>query len=122
VILVDTSVWIEHFRADKKALARLLDAGLVLTHPFIIGELALGNLRRRELVLRALLDLPQARVATDAEVLTFIDRHELFGRGIGYIDAHLLAAARLTAEATLWTNDRRLHRVANQAGLAARPE
>jgi predicted nucleic acid-binding protein len=89
---------------------------MVLAHPFVIGELALGNLRQREIVLSALSDLPRASVATDAEVLHFIDRHALFGRGIGY--AHLLAAARLTAGAELWTNDTRLHGVAVQLGLA----
>ncbi len=122
MILVDTSVWIEHLRSRKKALARLLDAGLVLAHPFVIGELALGNLGQRQTFLGALRNLPEAYVATDAEVLHFIDRHELAGRGIGYIDAHLLAAARLTDGATLWTHDRRLHGVANQLGLAKNPE
>jgi predicted nucleic acid-binding protein len=118
VILVDTSVWIDHLRATEKALVALLDKGLVLAHPFVIGELALGNLRQREIVLDALSDLPPAGVATDAEVLHFIDRHALFGRGVGYIDAHLLAAARLTAGAGLWTKDKRLHGVAVELGLA----
>jgi hypothetical protein len=118
VILADTSVWVDHLRAGDKALAALLDAGLVLAHPFVIGELALGNLRQRETVLKALADLPHASVATDPEVLQFIERHSLFGRGIGYIDAHLLAAATLTAGAELWTKDKRLHGVAGQLGLA----
>lgn len=118
MILVDTSVWVDHLRARDKALSSLLDAGMVLAHPFVIGELALGNLRQRGIVLSALLNLPHASVATDAEVLHFIDRHALFGRGIGYVDAHLLAAARLTAGAELWTNDKRLHEVGVQLGLA----
>lgn len=118
MILADTSVWVDHLRAGDKALAALLDAVMVLTHPFVIGELALGNLRQREIVLKALSDLPQAIVATDVEVLHFIDRHALFGRGVGYVDAHLLAATRLTAGATLSTNDRRLHGVAAELGLA----
>ena len=118
MILVDTSVWVDHLRASDKALAALLDAGVVLAHPFVIGELALGNLRQREIVLTALSDLPHASVATDVEVLHLIDRHALFGRGIGYIDAHLLAAVQLTAEAELWTMDKRLHDVALQLGLA----
>lgn len=118
MILADTSVWVDHLRASNKALADLLNAGLILVHPFVIGELALGNMRQRELVLSALRNLPQARVATDTEVLHLIDRHALFGRGIGYVDAHLLAAARITGGATLWTRDRRLHGVANQLGLA----
>jgi predicted nucleic acid-binding protein len=117
LILADTSVWVDHLRAGDKALAALLDAVMVLTHPFVIGELALGNLRQREIVLKALSDLPQAIVSTDVEVLHFIDRHALFGRGVGYVDAHLLAATRLTAGAALWTNDRRLHGVATELGL-----
>lgn len=122
MILVDTSVWVDHLRTSDKALAALLDVSLVLTHPFVIGELALGNLRQRETVLEALSDLPRASVATDAEVLHFVDHHALFGRGIGYIDAHLLAAVRLTAGAKLWTSDKRLHDVARQLGLAITPE
>jgi predicted nucleic acid-binding protein len=118
VIVADTSVWVDHLRAGDKALAALLNAGMVLAHPFVIGELALGNLRQREIVLKALADLPHAGVATDAEVLHFIERHALSERGIGYIDAHLLAAVKLTAGAELWTNDKRLHGVAVQLGLA----
>ena len=121
MILVDTSVWVDHLRANDKALVALLDTGAVLAHPFVIGELALGNLRQREIVLNALCDLPQASAATDAEVLEFIDRHTLFGRGIGYIDAHLLAAVQLTAGATLWTTDKRLHGVAVELGLVMTP-
>jgi predicted nucleic acid-binding protein len=118
VILVDTSVWVDHLRAGDKARAGLLDSGMVLTHPFGIGELALGNLRQRELILGTVSRLPQASVVTDAEVLHFIDRHALFGRGVGYVDIHLLAAVRLTAGASLWTHDKRLHGVAGQLGLA----
>jgi predicted nucleic acid-binding protein len=118
VILVDTSVWVDHLRANDKALVALLDTGVVLAHPFVIGELALGNLRQREIVLSALSDLPRTSVATDVEVLHFINRHRLFGRGIGFIDAHLLAAVQLTAGAELWTKDKRLHGVAVELGLA----
>jgi predicted nucleic acid-binding protein len=99
----------------------LLDAGMVLTHPFVIGELALGNLREREIILSALSDLPRAFIATDAEVLHFIDRQTLFGRGIGYVDAHLLAAVRLTAGAELWTHDQRLQGTAVELGMAITP-
>jgi predicted nucleic acid-binding protein len=119
VILVDTSVWVDHLRAGDEILARLLDAGRVLGHPFVTGEIALGALRQRDLVLGALRELPQAILASDEEVLHFIDRHALFGHGIGYVDAHLLAAVRLTAGASLWTRDRRLQRVAAQLGWAA---
>jgi predicted nucleic acid-binding protein len=121
VILVDTSVWVNHLCAGNPTLSGLLDAGRVLGHPFVIGELALGSLHQRRVVLDAMSDLPQASIATDAEVLHFIDRHALFGRGIGYVDAHLLAAAQLTAGTELWTNDAKLHRVATQLGLAISP-
>ena len=121
MILVDTSVWIDHVRANDHGLAGLLEAGDVLTHPFVIGELALGNLARRERVLGALRDLPCAVVATEAEVLHFIDRHALFGRGAGYVDIHLRAAVRLTAGAALWTRDKRLREVAVALGLAITP-
>jgi len=120
VILVDTSVWVDHFRMGDKALAGLLEAGEVLAHPFVIGELALGDLRQREIVLEALSDLPCASVAADKEVLHFIDRHALFGRGLGYVDAHLLAATRLTSGAKLWTRDKRLKEVAAELGLACK--
>jgi predicted nucleic acid-binding protein len=119
VILADTSVWVDHLRAGDRALAELLDAGMVLVHPFVVGELALGNLRQREIVLSALADLPHASVATDAEVLQFIERPALSGCGIGYIDVHLLGAVTLTPGAKLWTKDKRLHGVAVQLGLAS---
>jgi len=121
VILADTSVWVDHLRVGNNMLARLLNSGEVLTHPFVIGELALGNLRRRELILSALQDLPNAIVATDREVLYLIGEHRLFGQGIGYIDAHLLAAVRLTDEAVLWTRDKPLLRVAKRLGIAKDP-
>ena len=121
MILVDTSVWVDHLRAGNAALGALLDTGRVLAHPFVIGELALGILRQRDVVIAALHNLPRAVVATDREIMYFIDRHRLFGRGIGYVDVHLLAAVRLTAGATLWTRDRRLLAAAKQFGLAAAP-
>ena len=119
MILVDTSVWIEHLRAGNERLTVLLDAGEVLAHPFEIGELALGNLQGRQAFLRALRRLPQAADVADAELLSLIDRQALFGRGIGYVDAHLLAAARLSAGARLWTRDQRLQAVSAELGLAA---
>ena len=119
MILVDTSVWIDHLRSTSAILSELLGDGEVLVHPFVLGELALGNLRRRDTFLSGLRDLPQAAVASDEEVIGLIDRQTLFGRGIGYVDAHLLAAARLTAGTKLWTHDRRLQAVAAQLGLAA---
>ncbi len=119
MILVDSSVWIDHLRSADAGLAELLNRGQVLAHPFVIGELALGSLRQRANIISALQDLPKAAVADDGEVMGFIDRHGLFGRGIGYIDAHLLASVRLTADAALWTRDKRLHEIASDLGIAA---
>lgn len=119
MILVDTSVWIDHLRAGNDTLARLLDNGRVLTHPFVIGELALGAMRQREVILGALSDLPRAELATDAEVLGLIDAQALYGRGVGYVDVHLLASVRLTAGGELWTRDNRLRHVAEELGLAS---
>jgi predicted nucleic acid-binding protein len=122
MILIDSSVWIDHLRSSDALLSGLLGGGQVLAHPFIIGELAMGSLRQRDVILNALRDLPQALVASDDEVLGFIDQQRLFGLGIGYVDAHLLAAARLTAGASLWTRDKRLHDIAERMGLAAKLE
>jgi predicted nucleic acid-binding protein len=119
VILVDTSIWVDHLRVADERLIILLNAGEVLGHPFVLGELALGNLRQRNVVLSDLLRLPQADVASNDEVLHLIDREKLLGRGIGYVDAHLLAATRLTTDTRLWTRDRTLNAVAAELGLAA---
>jgi predicted nucleic acid-binding protein len=120
VILVDTSVWVDHLRVGDPALTVLLHEAGVLAHPFVIGELALGDLRQRDLVLEAFGDLPQASVASDPEMLVFIERNALSGLGIGYIDAHLLAACRLTDGASLWTRDKRLRGAAERLNLAAK--
>jgi hypothetical protein len=122
VILVDTSVWVHHLRAGDKVLTGLLDRGRVLAHPFVIGELALGNLRRRDLILGNLQDLPHATVATQEEVLKLIDEQSLHGIGVGYVDAHLLASVRLTVDAALWTHDKRLRAAADDQGLGWRAE
>jgi hypothetical protein len=119
LVLVDTSVWVDHLHTADPALIALLDAGKVLTHPFVIGEIALGSLRQRRSVLQDLHDLRQAAVAMDDEVLALIDQAGLAGSGIGYVDAHLLAATRLTPGARLWTSDRRLHEAAVRLGLAS---
>ncbi len=108
MILVDTSVWVDHLRKGVPALAAALERGEVLTHPFVIGELACGSLKNRNEVLRLLADLPVVPSATDREVLAFIDRWSLMAKGIGYVDAHLLAAAVLDGDATIWTRDKRL--------------
>lgn len=119
MILVDTSIWIDHLRTRDEQLTQLLEAGQVLAHPFVIGELALGNLRNRDAVLGALQDMPQAAVATEPEVLRFIGEKGLFGLGIGYIDAHLLAAVLLTPGSLLWTRDKRLLVASSRLSIAA---
>jgi predicted nucleic acid-binding protein len=119
VILVDTSVWIDHLRYGDSSLVNILNTGQVLAHPFVIGELALGSLRQRDVILETLNNLPRTKIATDEEVLTFINLSKLYGLGIGYIDAHLLASVRLTSGTLLWTRDKRLRAAANQLGLLA---
>ena len=114
MILVDTSVWIDHLRKGDAELARKLEAGDVLAHPFVIGELACGNLANRHAILALLRTLPAAQVASDDEVLGFIERRKLMGRGIGYIDVHLLASLALTHGSRLWTRDKRLAAVASE--------
>ena len=118
MILVDTSVWIDHLRKGNGRLANLLQNFSVFVHPFVIGELACGNLRNRKKILQLLERLPGANMASDSEVLYFIEKNKLAGRGIGYVDAHLLAAAALTPGAQLWTRDRRLESIAKDMGLA----
>ena len=118
MILVDTSVWIDHLSVGDEGLVTLLDSAQVLCHPFVVGELACGNLRNRGEALTLFGELPRVAVATDAEVLYFIEQHGLMGRGIGYIDAHLLAAVSLAGPARLWTRDKRLGAVATDLGLA----
>jgi predicted nucleic acid-binding protein len=121
VILVDTSVWIGHLRAHDTNLAGLLEVTAVCTHPYVIGEIALAQLRQRAVVLKAFQALPRVQVATQREVLSFVERHELFGRGVGYVDVCLLAAASLTPNVWLWTTDRKLVAAASDLGLAASP-
>jgi predicted nucleic acid-binding protein len=117
VILVDTSVWIDHLRTGEPALATALEGGRVMMHPFVLGELACGNLQNRREVLRLLNALPAAPTATDPEALDFIERRALMGRGLGYIDVHLLASTALAADARMWTRDRRLAAVAAELEL-----
>lgn len=122
MILVDTSIWIDHFRAGDPALIRLLEASRVSAHVFVIGELACGTLKNRTEILSFLHDLPRTHTATDDEVLFFIERHRLMGLGIGYVDAHLLAGISLTPGTRLWTRDRRLHDAARRLDLAFAPQ
>ena len=117
MILVDTSVWVDHLRRGDRRLKALLTASSVLMHPFVIGELACGNLRKRDQILALLKDMPRAAVATNDEVLFFIERHTLTGRGLGYVDVHLLASVALHGTAGLWTRDKRLRAAADSLGL-----
>jgi predicted nucleic acid-binding protein len=110
MVLVDTSVWVEHFRSGTIGLEALLNDGHVVCHPFIIGELACGNLKNRTEIISLLLDLPMASRADDDEVIQFIEDHKLMGKGLGYIDIHLLMSAMLT-RIPLWTVNKRLHEV-----------
>jgi predicted nucleic acid-binding protein len=119
VILVDTSIWIDHIRLGDPLMARLLEEALVSMHPCTLIELALGNLADRGRMLANFRDLPRPVVASEAELATLIEAERLFGRGIGYCDAHLLASARLTSVTTIWTRDRRLREAAESLGVAA---
>jgi predicted nucleic acid-binding protein len=116
-VLVDTSVWIDHLRRGNAALVRRLETGDVATHPFVLGELACGNLKNRNRVLGLLADLPNAPVAEHQEVMAFVTAHELMGRGLGWIDMHLLASAALAA-VPLWSLDRQLASAAERLGLS----
>jgi len=118
VILVDTSVWVEHLRRREPILAAALNANEVLMHPFVLGELACGNLNRRAEVLSLMRELPPAPVVTEDEALDFIDRRKLMGRGVGYVDVHLLASVVLTESTSLWTRDKWLASLADDLGRA----
>jgi predicted nucleic acid-binding protein len=119
VILADTSVWVDHLRSIDDRLAARLNDGRILTHPIVIGELALGRLAQRQTILDLLEALPKASTASDAEVMRLIKTRGLAGRGIGWVDAHLLAATRITPDTSLWTRDKRLARLADDLGVAA---
>jgi predicted nucleic acid-binding protein len=118
MILVDTSVWVDHLRGKDALLEEKLLAAQVVLHPFIIGELALGQLKIRAEILRLLQGMPQAIVANAHEVLQFIDNKKLFGMGIGYIDVHLLCSAVLMPDTRIWTRDKALRALASQMGVA----
>jgi len=117
-MLVDTSVWVDHLRAGDMRLSAMLERSNVAMHPMVLGELACGNLKNRAKLIALWRNLPQLAAATDAEALLFLERHRLWGRGIGYIDLLLLASVSLQGEALLWTRDRRLRETAENLGLA----
>jgi predicted nucleic acid-binding protein len=117
VILIDTSVWIDFIRKGPSPLKKVLLGNQVVMHPFVIGELALGSLANRTERLEEFLDMPRALVAEEHEVLAAIDRWTLFGKGIGYVDAHVLCSASLMPGCRLWTRDKSLHSIAVKLGL-----
>ncbi len=111
MVLADTSVWMEHFRRGQPGLAKFLNQGVVLMHPFVVGELSCGNLHDRSTVLSNLNALPFAKLASHSEVMQLMEARKLYGLGLGWIDAHLLASA-LLSNCLLWTFDKRLSKVA----------
>ena len=115
-VLVDTSVWIDHLRGRSGALAERLEQGEVLTHPFVCGELACGHLARRDEILSLLAQLPTAPAASHDEAMRLVTERQLSGKGLGWVDVHLLATA-LLAGVRLWTNDRALAAAAEQMGV-----
>jgi predicted nucleic acid-binding protein len=117
MILVDTSVWVDHLRRGEEGLSALLNGGQVLSHSFVIGELACGNLRNRAEVLDLLQKLPQAPLASREEVLFFVESNALMGQGIGFVDAHLLASTALAGASRIWSYDKSLTRVASDLNL-----
>ena len=118
MILADTSVWVDHLIVENPHLVSLLQRRQILIHPMVIGELACGNMRDRAVVMRLLRGLPRILVATHDEVLFLIESHRFMGRGIGFIDAHLLTSTAMAPPTQLWANDRRLMGVANELGIA----
>jgi predicted nucleic acid-binding protein len=117
LILVDTSVWVDHLRRGDAQLVDLLESNAVIMHPFVIGEIACGSLSDRAQMLELLHQLPSATVADHDEVMGYIERHCLHGKGIGYVDVHLLASTAISG-AKLWTRDKRLRVVAQELGCA----
>ena len=118
MVLVDTSVWVDHFRQGDHRLGQLLQQGLVSIHPMVIGELACGHMHNRSQVLELLRNLPSSATASEEEALYFLEKHSLMGKGVGWVDMHLLAGCTLTPNCQLWTRDKRLHGIALALRLA----
>ncbi len=116
MVLVDTSVWVSHLREGNPGLEKLLNEGEVVCHPFIVAELACGDLKNRKDILTSLQSLPMTTLAEDGEILKFIEDHQLMGKGLGYIDVHLIASAALT-DVPLWTLDKILDKMAQKIGI-----
>ena len=122
MILVDTSIWIDFFRGNDQELVTLLKSSSMLCHPMIVGELACGTLPNRSFGLRRLRNLRQAQLVDDSTLLAFIEQHKLYGRGIGYVDNHLLASAMLGDARWLWTRNKRLNAAADDLGVSYQPD
>jgi hypothetical protein len=118
-MLVDTSVWIDHLHRGERELVRALNTSLVVQHPMVIGELSLGRLRDRSVVLELLGNLPSSPIASHSEVAGFVEVHALYGQGLSLVDAHLLASVVLAPGTTLWTRDKRLREAAARLGVGA---
>jgi len=116
MILVDTSVWVDHLRKSDEELSKLLDQGVVLCHPFVIGELACGNMKNRDEILDLLAALPKADEASHEEAMHLVTDRKLWGHGIGWVDVHLLASA-LLSNCTLWTKDKALQSVSRSLNI-----
>lgn len=121
MILVDSGIWVDHFRSGDSVLEDRIAAKAVVTHPMVIGEIAMGSLAERQYTIKQLQKLPQLTSATHREALLLVERYELFSTGLGYVDAHLLAATLLTPEAQLWSRDKRLHDAATRLRVAFSP-
>lgn len=121
LFLADSGIWIDHLRSGDTGMRGALMAGRILGHPFVTGEVAMGSLKDRGEVLTLLRRLPQAKTASDGEVLALVERRRLFSLGLGWVDAHLLASTLLTPDAGLWTRDRRLREAAERLGIAGEP-
>jgi predicted nucleic acid-binding protein len=118
MILPDTAIWIDHIHAKNAQLELLLRGDRVLVHPFVIGEIALGSMKRYETTIEALTALRPAPIAADEDVRFMIKQHTIMGTGVGYVDAHLLASAMLVPGSSIWTRDKRLDTVARRMGVA----
>jgi predicted nucleic acid-binding protein len=119
MILADTSIWIDYLRQGEPLLTEQLSFGKVLMHGMVLGELAMGNFKNRQLLLKRWSALPFIQSATDAQVLQFLETHQLMGKGIGWVDLHLVAAVSLSDKTQLWTRDKRLKTIAETLNLAA---
>ena len=118
MILPDTAIWIDHIHGKDEQLAALLRGRMVLVHPFVIGEIALGSMKRYDAIIESLTALKPTPVASDEEVRVMIRQHKIMGAGIGYVDAHILASAMLVSGGSVWTRDKRLRRVAEAMDIA----